>query len=463
MTDTLDHTAQQIAAQGRDALLARLRPAFERAAAAHADILEIPPERLEQMIADAADRADGLQWRRALAGVAVDQLGLDLGEALRHPAVARAQELLGVPSYEDAFGRTAGAAPASGFSAPSSAPQAPGVGAGEPLRETAPPPSAPSYLEPESSPGYAEPESTPDYLEPESGPSHPEPESAPSYLEPESGPSYLEQEHSLGHPEASSRGESASGFEDEAGASGLSAYLQDPLPPAPAESDAPVEPSAPAEPYAPVEPSAPAEEVPGSGDEFVTADPGVSGGFAGAPEAAAPPAPASSRPYWEVEEEPSERSAGEPLPEPRTPVPPAPPPSFATELEPETAVHAAGGLAGYSSAPAADPSVVHLPAVHLGGIANLAPGETGLELRFADPGLDIAREDDGVLGRIAWEEIRSVEVATPGRLRRRRKDPEAKLVIRTERGDASFRIPGADEDDLRLQLAPALARVQPQA
>ncbi len=103
MTDTLEHTARRIAEHGREALLARLRPAFEQAAAAHADVLKLDEQRLEEMIQNAADRADGLQWRRALASVATEQLGIGLGEALKHPAVARAHAIVGAPSYEDSL------------------------------------------------------------------------------------------------------------------------------------------------------------------------------------------------------------------------------------------------------------------------------------------------------------------------------------------------------------------------
>ncbi len=108
--DTLEHTARQIAEHGRDALLERLRPAFEEAAAAHADVLQLDSEQLESMVQRAADRADALQWRRALATVAAQQLGLELGDALEHPAVVRAQEIVGAPSYEDSLAElTAGA------------------------------------------------------------------------------------------------------------------------------------------------------------------------------------------------------------------------------------------------------------------------------------------------------------------------------------------------------------------
>jgi hypothetical protein len=103
MTDALEETAQRIAERGREALLARLRPAFEQAAASHADVLDLDATELERMVQRAADRADGLQWRRALAAVATEELGIGLGEALGHPAVARAQAIVGAPSYEQSL------------------------------------------------------------------------------------------------------------------------------------------------------------------------------------------------------------------------------------------------------------------------------------------------------------------------------------------------------------------------
>jgi len=103
MTETPDKTAQRIAKKGRGALVERLRPAFEEAAAAHADVLELDADKLEEMVQRAADRADGLQWRRALAAVATEELGITLGEALAHPAVAQAQTIVGAPSYEESL------------------------------------------------------------------------------------------------------------------------------------------------------------------------------------------------------------------------------------------------------------------------------------------------------------------------------------------------------------------------
>jgi hypothetical protein len=99
VTDQLEQTAQRIAEQGRGSLVDYLRPAFQRTAAAHAPVVELDAEQLERMVQSAADRADGLLWRRALAGVATDELGISLGEAVGHPAVARAQAIAGAPPY----------------------------------------------------------------------------------------------------------------------------------------------------------------------------------------------------------------------------------------------------------------------------------------------------------------------------------------------------------------------------
>ncbi|HET9094800.1 MAG TPA: hypothetical protein VFN36_06890 [Solirubrobacteraceae bacterium] len=95
--------AQRIADRGREALVERLRAAYGDAAAAHADLIALDDERIEALVQAAVDRADGLQWRRALARVASDELGLSVAEALGHPAVTRAQELVGAPSYEQSL------------------------------------------------------------------------------------------------------------------------------------------------------------------------------------------------------------------------------------------------------------------------------------------------------------------------------------------------------------------------
>jgi hypothetical protein len=92
--------ADRIAPRGREALVERLRKAYADAAASHSDIVSLDDARIEALVQSAADRADGLQWRRALANVASEELGVSLAEALTHPAVREAQEQLGAPSYE---------------------------------------------------------------------------------------------------------------------------------------------------------------------------------------------------------------------------------------------------------------------------------------------------------------------------------------------------------------------------
>jgi len=101
--EALDTTARKIADRGPDALVERLRTVYREAAQTHSDIVTMDDGRLEELVQQSVQRADGLQWRRALADVATQELGISLSEALRHPAVERAQEMLGAPSYEESL------------------------------------------------------------------------------------------------------------------------------------------------------------------------------------------------------------------------------------------------------------------------------------------------------------------------------------------------------------------------
>ncbi len=319
MTDTLEDTAQRIAGRGRDALVERLRPAFRDAAAKHADVLELSDEQIEEMVQRAADRADGLQWRRALAGVATEELGIGLGEALSHPAVVRAQEIVGAPSYEESR---------------------------EAVEARRPETAEPETAEPEA----AEPEAAePEAAEPEAA----EPEAA----EPEAA-----------EPEA------------------------EPEPPAAAADP---------EPEPQPEP----------------------------PEAAADPEP-------EPQPEPQEPGAHEVLP---TPIEPH-------EVAPATRADDDSGEA------------LRLAVIHLGGVANLAAGERDIELRISRFGLDIVRGAHEPLGRLTWNDIRTLSVPPNKGLRRRRRDGRAHLVIHTNHGDASFEVPAVAPDELREYLAPIVER-----
>jgi hypothetical protein len=115
-------------------------------------------------------------------------------------------------------------------------------------------------------------------------------------------------------------------------------------------------------------------------------------------------------------------------------------------------------LAPYSTE---EPQVLRLAAVHLGGIANLEPAESGIQLRLSEDGLDIARGPVELLGRLRWAEIRSLDVPPARGLRRRRRGGGAQLVIRTRHGDATFEVPMASAEELDAQLAPLRQRHLP--
>jgi hypothetical protein len=252
---TVEETAKRIADGGREALVERLRPAFEEAAAAQADVLDLDEQQLDEMVQHAADHADGLQWRRALAAVASEELGIGLAEALTHPAVERAQAIVGAPSYEEALAKL--------------------------------------------------------------------------------------------------------------------------------------------------------------------------GPLLGDGEAVPPPAAAS---------EPAPREV---------PAAPAPP-------EPVTVVQQA-------------PGEVRLEAIHLGGIANLAPSASDIQLLFTDDGLDILRGEDKSLGRLPWDEIRALEVPEVRGRRRRTRQQDTQLIVRTEEGEANFRIPSLSPPELRDQIDPLMRHLEPPA
>jgi hypothetical protein len=103
MSTTPDLTAERIAEQGRRELHARLRTAFRHQAAARPEPVELSDEELDTLVGAAAGRAGGVLWRRALAQAGAEALGIDLAEAISHPAVQRAHELVGAPPYEDLY------------------------------------------------------------------------------------------------------------------------------------------------------------------------------------------------------------------------------------------------------------------------------------------------------------------------------------------------------------------------
>jgi hypothetical protein len=96
-----DVSAERIAEQGREELRRRLRRAFDDQVALRPPSVALSEGQLEQLVDVAAGRAGGVLWRRCLAGVAADALGIALGEAVSHPEVVRAHQLAGAPPYEE--------------------------------------------------------------------------------------------------------------------------------------------------------------------------------------------------------------------------------------------------------------------------------------------------------------------------------------------------------------------------
>jgi hypothetical protein len=101
LDDETESAAQRIVARGRQEVIARLRESFIREAAGAEDV-RLDPIELEQLVAGAAQRAGGALWRRSLAAAASEVLGVGLRDAVEHPAVRRAHELVGAPPYPPA-------------------------------------------------------------------------------------------------------------------------------------------------------------------------------------------------------------------------------------------------------------------------------------------------------------------------------------------------------------------------
>jgi hypothetical protein len=183
-TETL---AEGFAAEGREELIVRFREAYAKALGTHSDLVSFDSERIEAMVQRSAAEADGLQWRRALAGVAARELGIDLGSALTHPAVVRAHQLAGAPSYETALAALALPAP---VPEPPSAPTPPTPPAVADTSTTSPMAPDPEPVDPEPAeiPELELPEPEPELAVVESAP---EPEPAlpePAMPEPEPEP-----------------------------------------------------------------------------------------------------------------------------------------------------------------------------------------------------------------------------------------------------------------------------------
>jgi hypothetical protein len=113
---------------------------------------------------------------------------------------------------------------------------------------------------------------------------------------------------------------------------------------------------------------------------------------------------------------------------------------------------------------AADPEAplhaLRMAAVHVSGIESLRNGESDLELRFSDAGLDLLKASSGAaIGRLLWSEIHSVDVEGSRRgLRPGRRVQE--LHVRAQSGRATFQLPGMSSEQVNEHLGPVLARLR---
>ena len=134
------------------------------------------------------------------------------------------------------------------------------------------------------------------------------------------------------------------------------------------------------------------------------------------------------------------------------------PPFEPVAVEPPVTLAAPGAPEGdLSESP---PQALRLSAVHVSGIESLRNGESDLELRFSDSGLDLLKASSGAaIGRLLWSDIHSVEVANSRRgLRPGRRVPE--LHVRAQSGRATFQLPGMSSDQVNQHLEPVLARLR---
>ena len=395
--------AENFAAEGRAELLKRFRDAYAKAAGAHADYVSFDADKLESMVQRSVSEADGLQWRRALAGVAARELGIELGLALTHPAVVRAHQLAGAPSYEKALGELA-----------------------------VPPPPAPVASVPEPAPVVVPAPVVPD------APPAVEPAPVEAALPEVDDVPEVETEPELAEPEPELAEEALA--EEEALAVEEPLAVEAPpvveeIPPAAEEAPAVDE----AEPVLPVEAVEPpvaglddptmAYEIPVPTDDPIAAEADADEIEELSHDAEAEFEPDDGEFDSELGAEPESDADF----------------TYEHDVLPATAANGAG--------PGDD--IAEFTAVHLGGVASL-PSSEHIALRLSGEGLDLMQEDGAIVGRLGWEDISALEVTVPHGRRRRKGSP--RLVVHTSGGSARFEVPALSGEELQEQLQPLMAR-----
>jgi hypothetical protein len=138
------------------------------------------------------------------------------------------------------------------------------------------------------------------------------------------------------------------------------------------------------------------------------------------------------------------------------------PPYARVRDEPKVApvAHSADAATAEAAGARAPLEALRLPAVHVSGIESLRNGESDLELRFSDAGLDLLKASSGAaIGRLLWSEIHGAEVAGSRRgLRPGRRVQE--LHVRAQSGQAVFQLPGMTAEQVAEHVEPVLARLR---
>ena len=111
MSPSADPAAEQIAQRGLQELRHRLQTAIAGQAAQDANPIVFSAAELDELVSGAAQRAGAELWRRSLAQAGSEILGIGLGEAIVHPAVRTAHQIVGAPPYDEGATLRMGRAP----------------------------------------------------------------------------------------------------------------------------------------------------------------------------------------------------------------------------------------------------------------------------------------------------------------------------------------------------------------
>ena len=99
-----------------------------------------------------------------------------------------------------------------------------------------------------------------------------------------------------------------------------------------------------------------------------------------------------------------------------------------------------------------------LDAVHVFGVETLEQGDEDIELWLGDFGIDVRKPSTGeTIGRLRWDELRSVAVPRPRRGPPGRQRP-ALFVVGIDRGEVIFELPGVSDEEITEHLEPLIAR-----